>query len=314
MKSAIFETYGDASVLKIIEKDEPNLGANEVLVSVRAASVNPIDWKVRSGQMKFIPGQKFPHGVGSDFAGVVASVGSEVSKWKVGDEVIGWTNSFVGGACATHVAVSERQLVAKPSKISFQEASAVPTGGVAALQGLRDVGKLESGQKVLINGATGGVGSFAVPLAKSMGGIVTAFAGKSGWDMASKLGADHLYDYTEVNALTLETQFDVIFELSGKLTFDDAKASILCSHGIFVDPIPNPQAIVGSLFYNLFHGQHHGILMSKLNAKDVSFVAEKAAAGEIGITVGAEFPLDEISKAHELGESGKVVGKIVIVP
>lgn len=308
----VFDQYGAADGLRIESQDARPPGSNEVLVRVKAAAVNPIDWKVRAGEMKFIPGQKFPHMLGSDFAGIVEAVGAGVTSWSKGAEVLGWTNSFHGGAYADYVTVPVSAVVAKPPSLSFAEASVIPTGGTAALQGLRDVGRIQKGMRVLVYGCTGGVGLFAVPLAKSFGAYVVGYAGASSMDLAQTLGADEVYDYKAHDVLATTEPFDIILELSGHLQFESA-SKVLCPHGVYVDPVPNPSAIIGSLFYNLFHGQHHGILMSKLNANDIEMVAKYCAEGTIKVHVGKEFPLEQAKQAHEAGESGKIVGKIVLL-
>lgn len=308
----VFDQYGEAGVLRIEEREARTPGDNEVLVRVKAAAVNPVDWKVRAGEMKFMPGQKFPHMVGSDFAGTAAEVGSGVTQWKVGDAVLGWTNSFSGGAYADYVTVSAAVLVAKPETLSFSEASALPTGSTAALQGLRDVGRARQGMRILIYGCTGGVGMFAVPLAKSMETYVVGYAGPAALDFANTLGADEVYNYKAHDVLSTKEPFDIIFDLSGHLSFENA-CKILTPHGVYVDPVPNPSVILGSLFFNLFHGQHHGVLMSKLNAHDLQHVLDQIKERGIQIPIGREFPLGDVVSAHQAGEAGTILGKLVLL-
>lgn len=308
----VFDQHGDAGVLRVEEREVLSPSDHEVLVRIKAAAVNPIDWKVRAGEMKFIPGQKFPHMLGSDFAGTVQEVGAHVEAWKTGDEVFGWTSSFTGGAYADYVTVSPVALVAKPPELSWSQAAALPTGSAAALQGLRDVGRARKGMRVLVYGCTGGVGMFAVPLAKSMDTYVVGYAGTAAMDFANTLGADEVFDYKAHDVLSTEVPFDIVFDLSGHLSFDSA-CKIMTPHGVFVDPVPNPSVILGSLFFNLFHGQHHGVLMSKLNTHDLEHVLLQIREHNIQIPIGREFSLDEVAAAHQAGESGSVLGKLVLL-
>ena len=299
--------------LKIVELPIREPKDHEVLVRIRAASVNPLDWKIRNGEMKFIPGQHFPHLVGSDFAGEVVSVGSGIQEFLAGDEIFGWTSAFKGGAYAEYITVDIQSLVAKPKSLSFAQAAAIPTAGTAALQGLRDVGRLQRGQRVLLNGCTGGVGMYAVPLAKSFGAHVTGVCGTKAVEIAQQMGADVVLDYNAVDVRTSQETFDVIFDLAGRLSFDSVK-HLLTPHGIFVDPAPTPAVMAGSVLHNFWHAQKHGILMSKLNCADAKLLADAVEQLPIAILIGAEFPLDQAATAHATGEKGGGIGKLVILP
>ena len=310
-RAIAFEHYGTAEELKIVKLPIREPKEHEVLVRIRAAGVNPLDWKIRNGEMKFIPGQHFPHLIGSDFAGEVASVGTGIQGLHAGDEVFGWTSAFKGGAYAEHITVDVQSLVAKPKSLSFAQAAAIPTAGTAGLQGLRDVGRLQRGQRVLLNGCTGGVGMFAVPLAKSFGAHVTGVCGTKGVDFAHQMGADTVLDYNNVDVRTLQETFDVIFDLAGRLSFDSVK-HLLTPHGIFVDPAPTPAVMAGSVLNNFWHAQKHGILMSKLNCADAKLLADQVERLPITIRIAAEYPLDQAAAAHAAGEKGGGIGKLAV--
>lgn len=311
MKRIVFHEYGGPEKLVIEEAPDPSPREGEVLVQLKAASVNPLDWKLREGAFSFIPMQKFPHAIGGDFSGVVESVGVGVSGFRAGQAVIGWMNPMAGGAYAEKVVVRETSLVEKPEGIGFQEAACIPVVGIAALQGLCDVGRLARGQKVLVYGCSGGVGLFAVPIAKAMGAYVVGVCGPSGMDVAQTLGADQILDFHGLDLDALGISFDVIFDLSGKLPFDEAKKA-LCPHGIYVDPSPTPAVMAGSVINNLFHAQQHGILMSKPNVRDLQTLVDHVLRGDVRVVVAAEFPLEEAAEGHRLGQAGGVVGKIVL--
>lgn len=311
-RAIAFDRYGAADELKVIDLPLGEPKEREVLVRIRAVGVNPLDWKIRKGEMSFIPGQNFPHLVGSDFAGEVAAVGSAVKEVAPGDEAFGWTSAFKGGAYAEYITVDAQSLSPKPKSLSFAQASAIPTAGTAALQGLRDVGRLQRGQRVLLNGCTGGVGTFAVPLAKSFGAHVTGTCGTKAVETAREMGVDSVLDYSAVDIYTLQETFDVIFDLSGRLSFDKVR-HLLTPHGIFVDPAPTPAVMVGSVLHNFWHAQKHGILMSKMNCADAKLLADAVEQLPIPIRIGAEYSLEQAAAAHAAGEKGGA-GKLVILP
>lgn len=199
MKAIIYTTYGSPDVLKLAEVEKPTPKAGEVLVKVMATAVNPADNHVLSGMLRYSTGLLKPKQqiLGSDIAGQVEAVGSTVTQFQIGDEVFGDIFGYGRGGFAEYVTVPESALALKPANLSFAQAAAVPMTAVTALQGLRDKGQLQPGQQVLINGASGGVGSFAVQIARALGGEVTAVVSTRKMEMARTIGADHVIDYTQ---------------------------------------------------------------------------------------------------------------------
>lgn len=201
MKAVVQDTYGSAAVLETRDIDRPEIGDDEVLVHVRAAGVNPGDWAIMSGLpyiARPVYGLRRPKNAvrGTDVAGTVEAVGTGVTRLQPGDEVFGWC-SGLGGAFAEYAAASEDALALKPANLTFEQAAAVPMAGLVALQALRDHGGVQAGQKVLINGASGGIGTFAVQIAKALGAEVTGVCSTRNVDMVRSIGADHVIDYTQ---------------------------------------------------------------------------------------------------------------------
>ncbi len=310
MKAVTFDRYGDVGVLLVGEQQAARPGRGEVRVRVKASSLNPIDWKVRSGEMALMSGRRFPHALGSDLVGIVVEVGPAVRSLSVGDEVYGGVNAMKGGAYAEEVTTSAKNLARKPRGVSFVEAAAIPVAGVAALQGLRDLGRVAKGTRVLIHGCTGGVGTFALQIARRMGAHVTGTCSQANAALARELGADEVIDYRSSD-LEKKGPFDVLFELSGKLRFAAARR-LLAPRGVFVNPTPTPQVIIGSAIANLFRAQKHRCLLSAPNTKDLEELSSLVEAGALRSVVRRTFRLDEIREAHRYGEKGGSVGKVAI--
>lgn len=215
MKAVIIRRYGAAEVLQYEDVEQPKIEPTQLLVKVRASSVNPIDWKIRQGMLSLITGSKFPKILGFDVAGEVVAIGSGVTRFKPGDAVYGST-SFPGGGYAEFAAVPENLVVLKPTNLSYEEAAAVPLAALTALQALRDQGNIQTGQTVLINGAAGGVGSFAVQIAKALGTVVTGVSSTKNLDLVKSLLADRVIDYTQQDFTQDTAQYDIIFDAVGK--------------------------------------------------------------------------------------------------
>lgn len=311
MKAVGYERFGGPEVLELQELPEPEPGRGQVRVRVRAASINPVDGKFRRGELKFLSGTKFPKRVGGDFSGVVDAVGPAVQGLRVGDEVLGMVDGMAGGAYAEAVVTRAELLVAKPSRISFEEAASVPVVALAAYLGLVQAGRVGEGTRVLVNGAAGGVGVFAVQIARLLGAHVTATASGEGLALVRGLGADRVLDYREVDVTAEPERYDVILELSGRLPFARARA-LLEPGGRFVDPTPTPKTIVGSLLANPFRSRKHVILMGKPSPAVLQWIATRLDDGRLRPVVTRSFPLAQVREAVRFAERGGVPGKVVL--
>jgi NADPH:quinone reductase-like Zn-dependent oxidoreductase len=239
MKAIVYTKYGPPDVLQLQELEKPTPRENEVLVKIHAASVNALDWHMLTADIflvRFMGGGLFApkkNRLGADMAGRVEAVGSNVSQFRPGDAVFGDVEPFGSGAFGEYVAVPEKGLVLKPANLSFEEAAALPVAALTALQGLRDVGQIQPGQKVLINGASGGVGTFAVQIAKAFGAEVTAVCSTRNLGQARALGADHVIDYTKEDFTQNGQQYDLILAANGYHPLSAYKRS-LAPKGIYV--------------------------------------------------------------------------------
>jgi NADPH:quinone reductase-like Zn-dependent oxidoreductase len=311
MKAVRIQSFGGVENLQLTTQPIPEPGAGEVRVRVMAVSLNPIDSKIRVGAMKLMSGSRFPMALGFDLAGIVDAIGAGVSGLAVGDAVFGGVPNMPGGAYAEFVITTPGALAKKPAKLSFEEAAAVPVAGIAALAGLRDLAHLSPGMEVLINGCTGGVGSFAVQIARILGAKVVGTCSDAGMKLASQLGAQEVINYRSQDLSAQQGRFDTIFEMSGRLSFHDAKP-LMKPRSVYVDPIPTPSVIVGSALTNPFRSQKRKPLLGKVTHADLSWLAAELSAGRLVSTVGRVFPFEEIQAATQAMEKGGVLGKIVL--
>jgi NADPH:quinone reductase-like Zn-dependent oxidoreductase len=311
MRKVLYDRFGDEQVLAVHELPTPTIAPNQLLIQVKAASINPLDWKIYRGEMKLMSGSKFPKGVGIDFAGTVAQVGAGVKGYRTGDAVFGFVDVFTGGALAEYVVVTKDAIALKPVNISFDQATALPVTGLAALQLVDQLAPVSPGQEVLINGASGGVGLFAIQLAKQRGARVTAVAGPSGLTPATQMGADAVVDYTKQRINQLPQRFDTIIDLSDKLAFPAAQ-QLLKPKATFVSMVPSPLGLAGAFFHNLFSGQKHEILILKPTAAGLKTLATLAQGG-LQILVEKVYDLASVRQAYQETSRGKVKGKAVVV-
>ncbi|MEH2201881.1 NAD(P)-dependent alcohol dehydrogenase [Nostoc sp.] len=310
MKAMVIRRYGAAEVLQYEDVEQPKIEPTQLLVKVRASSVNPIDWKIRKGMFSLITGSKFPKILGFDVAGDVVGVGSGVTRFKPGDAIYGST-SFPGGGYAEFAAVPENVVALKPTNLSYEEAAAVPLAALTALQSLRDRGNIQTGQTVLINGAAGGVGIFAVQIAKALGTVVTGVSSTKNLDLVKSLGADRVIDYTQQDFTQDTAQYDIIFDAVGKRSLSETK-KVLKPNGVYITTVPSPQVFLESVLTALLPGQKAKFLFEKPNAKDLLFLKELIEGGKIRAVIDRTYPLQELAVAHDYSETGRAVGKIAI--
>ena len=322
MKAITHCEYGGPEVLKVEEIEKPVPNDNQVLVKVRAASLNPLDLTIR-GPLLLRPlfGLRKPKDtrLGVDYSGTVEAVGKNVSNFKPGDEVFGGKN----GAIAEYVCVlADRAVVLKPANMTFEQAASVPVAAITALQGLRDKGHIQSGQKVLINGASGGVGTFAVQIAKSFGTEVTGVCSTRNVDLVQSIGADHVIDYTKEDFTKTDQRYDIIYDLVGNHSFSERRR-ILGPNGICV------MAGIGGAgwhegFATRLLGELNGYLRSRFvsqkfvayiaqfNKADMSVLADLLQSGKMTPVIDKIYKLNETADALRYLETGHARGKVVI--
>ena len=311
MKAVVYQKFGNIDVLQTIEEPKPSVQSNQVLIKVKAVSLNPMDWKIRKGEMKLMSGSKFPRHTGVDFSGIVEDTGSSVNGFKKGDEVFGVVkNMMKDGALAEYVAVPSSLIWKKPSHISFAQAASVPVVGFGAATALKKMGTISTQSKILVNGATGGFGMFLLQLLKQTGANVTAVASTKGIDFAKKWGANGVVDYTKQDVLSPKNTYDIVIDLSGKMGYKNAR-QVMKQKALFLNAIPKPVDIPISLFKNLFTGQKHIPILSAPSANNMEMLLDAINAG-LQIEVSKIFPFAQVKEAYHYAEQGGYIGKVVI--
>jgi NADPH:quinone reductase-like Zn-dependent oxidoreductase len=319
MKAITYREYGGPEVLQLEEGAKPEPKDDQVLVRVRAAALNPYDMHFLHGTPYFMrlgAGLRKPKftGLGVDFSGVVESVGKNVTGFEPGDAVFGGHQ----GALAEYLVIAEQRLVKKPDNISFEQAGAVNIAAKTALQALRDAGKLQPGQKVLINGASGGVGTFAVQIAKHLGGEVTGVSGGRNTGLVRSLGADHTIDYTQQDYTQGGTQYDLIIDNVGNHSLS-ANRRLLKPNGRYVMVgaekgkwIKPMDSVIAAMMYSKFVHQEMGFMMARASKDDLALLAELMQQGKLTVVIDKTYKLSEAAEAMRHLESGRARGKIVI--
>lgn len=310
MKAAIINRYGDPEVLQYAEVEKPRIKPKQMLVRVYASSINPIDWKIRAGMLKILTGNKFPMILGFDVAGEVVEVNG-ITQFKPGDQIYAHLNQLPGGAYAEYAVVAALSAAAKPTNMSYEEAASVPLAAMTALQAWRDESNLKPGQKVLVNGASGGVGIFAVQIAKVLGAEVTAVCGTSNLEMAKSLGADRVIDYKQQDFTQDTTKYDIVFDVVGNSSLSTCK-NILQPNGIYVTTQPYPGNYFQSFITGFLPGQKYKVILLKSRGSDLAYLKQQIEAGKIRTIIDSTYPLSEIASAHTYSEAGHAVGKIVV--
>lgn len=322
MQGIVYHRYGPPEVLKLAEIQEPVAGAGEVLVRVHVAAVNPYDWHFMRGTPGFIrvftgmTGPKSPR-LGADAAGIVDAVGPGTTQFKIGDRVFG----VCKGAFAEYACGKEKELAVIPAGIGFERAAAVPIAGITALQGLRDSGQVKAGQSVLINGAAGGVGTFAVQIAKALGAVVTGVCSAGNAEMVRGLGADHLIDYAREDFTRVDRRYDLIFDLVGNHKLSEIRGA-LTLRGTFVGcggggPERPGWELIGGMLGQAVAGKFSGKqkltgVLAKVNTADLNVLAGMMEAGAVKPVVERSYALKEAAEAVRHVESCHARGKVII--
>lgn len=322
MKAVVYRKYGGPEVLKFEDVAKPTPKGDEVLVKIKAVSVNPLDWHIMRGEPFlarleagiFRPREKFRI-LGADIAGIVEAVGSNAVGFKPGDEVFGFT--YTGGF-AEYISVSKEKLVHKPANLSFKEAAAAPVAAITALQGHRCAGEILPGQRVLVNGSSGGVGTFAVQIAKSYGAEVTAVCSTRNLELVRSIGADHVIDYTKDDFTNNGKSYDIILDIVGNRSVSDFKRALTPTGRCVVIGYTS----VGMMFHHMFIGP----LVSKKEGKRVGMmkdadwggkatmlsIKELLDSGKVKPVIDREYRFSELPQAIAYLEEGRARGKVVV--
>ena len=320
MKAIVIDRYGSADVLQYQEVEQPKIKPSELLVQVQATSVNPADWKNRQGTWKWLVSKKFPKIYGFDVSGKIVQVGNQVTRFQPGDEIYA-SLSFEQvygiffpskGAYAEFVAVAEKFAAPKPINLSHSEAGVVPLAALTALQALRDLGKIRSRSKVLINGASGGVGVFAVQIAKAFDAEVTGVCSQKNWELAKSLGCDRTLDYRTEDFTQNTTQYDIVFDAVAKSSFWQCR-KILKPDGIYVSTLPTFSNLVAIVATTILPGQKAKFILFQANGRDLLFIKELIETGKLHPVIDRTYSLEELADAHKYSESQHAVGKISII-
>jgi NADPH:quinone reductase-like Zn-dependent oxidoreductase len=324
MKAIVFHHYGSPGILRCEEVERPTAGDDEVLIKVRAAALNPYDWHFMRGMpylIRIMSGLRRPKvtRLGFDVAGHVEAVGRKVTRFKPGDPVFGGCFGPRAGAFAEYACTSESTLALKPHNVTFEQAAAVPMGALTALQGLRDKGHIKPGQKVLVNGAAGGVGSLAVQIAKSFGTEVTGVCSTRNVDMVRSVGADEVIDYTQQDFTKSGHRYDLILDAVGNRPLS-AMRRILGSNGILVMAGgeagrwmigPVVRAIQASVV-SRFGSQKVVGLLAKSTKEDLTILHDLMATGKMTPVIDRRYKLNEVPEAMRYLEEGHARGKVVV--
>ena len=322
MKAIVQDRYGSGEVLELREIDKPAIGDHDVLVRVRAAAVNPGDWAIMSG-LPYIARPAPLYGLrrpknpvrGVDVAGQVEAVGAGVTRLRPGDEVFGWCR----GAFAEYAAASEDALALKPANVSFEEAAAVPMAGSVALQALRDHGNVQAGQTVLVNGASGGIGTFAVQIAKTLGADVTGVCSTPNVDLVRSIGADHVIDYTQEDFTRQGERYDFILDNAANMPLSSLRHA-LTPAGMLVPNgggfgnrwFASAGRLISAMVSFRFVGQRLGRFLVAKKREDLIVLKDMIEAGQVSPVIGRTYLLSETAQAMDYVATGHARGKVVI--
>jgi alcohol dehydrogenase len=329
MKAMIIDRYGKVP-MRMAEVPTPEINEYEVLAEIHAASINPIDFKIRDGKVKMLLKYEMPLILGNDFSGVITKVGSKVTRFKVGDEIYARPRKNKIGTFAEYIAIHEDDIALKPKNLSFEEAASIPLVGLTSYQALHDIMQLQKGQKILIHAGSGGVGTFAIQLAKIMGATVTTTASEAGANLVTSLGADEIINYKTEKFEDILKNYDAVFDTIGGATLEKS-FNIIKSGGNIVSVSGMPNARFGKEFGSGFfktllfslaskkltalekkHNAQYSFLFMKPSGDQLRIIANYIESGKIKPVIDRVFPFEDAQKAMEYSESGRAKGKIIV--
>ncbi|KXY78539.1 NADPH:quinone reductase [Bacillus anthracis] len=329
MKAMIIDKYGKVP-MRMAEVPTPEINEYEVLAEIYAASINPIDFKIRDGKVKMLLKYEMPLILGNDFSGVITKVGSKVTHFKVGDEIYARPRKNKIGTFAEYIAIHEDDIALKPKNLSFEEAASIPLVGLTSYQALHDIMQLQKGQKILIHAGSGGVGTFAIQLAKIMGATVTTTASEAGANLVKSLGADEIINYKTEKFEDILKDYDAVFDTIGGTTLEKS-FNIIKSGGNIVSVSGMPNARFGKEFGSGFfktllfslaskkltalekkHNARYSFLFMKPSGDQLRTIANYIEAGKIKPIIDRVFSFEDAQKAMEYSEAGRAKGKIIV--
>lgn len=312
MKEVVINKFGSSDILEYVEVERPKTTADQVLVEVCASSVNPLDYKIRRGELKLLTGKKFPKSLGIDIAGKAVEIGKNVTGFKAGDEVYGTVNLMKGGAYAEFAAANATELYFKPKNVNYVDAASSAAAGLTALQSLTKLGNIKKDDRLLINGCSGGVGSFAVQIAKLFDTHVTGVCSTKHVDFSKQLGVDKVIDYKKENILHIEDQYDIFFDLVENHAYSKIK-KLLAPNGIYIGAIPNPNLFMRQALGFLFGKKKVKVAFLKTNVNDLKYLTSLLEDNKIKPVINKSFALKNIKEAHDYCENHSFNGKVGLI-
>lgn len=329
MRAMVIDKYGKVP-MRMTEMPTPEINQYEVLAEIHAASINPIDFKIRDGKVKLLLKYKMHLILGNDFSGVIVKVGTKVTQFKVGDEIYARPRKDKIGTFAEYIAIHEDDIALKPKNLTFEEAASIPLVGLTSYQALHDIMQLQKGQKILIHAGSGGVGTFAIQLAKIMGATVATTASEAGENLVKSLGADEIINYKKEKFEDILKNYDAVFDTLGGITLEKS-FDIIKSEGNIVSVSGMPNARFGKEFGSGFfktllfslaskkltalekkHNAQYSFLFMKPSGDQLRIIAKYIESGQIKPIIDRIFPFEDTQKAMEYSESGRAKGKIIV--
>lgn len=311
MRRIEFPQFGSPEVLRSAEVPRPRPGRGELLVRVHAAGVNPKDCMVRKGKFRLFTGARFPQGLGHDFAGTIAECGPGTEQLSPGTAVFGMRNGWRMTAYADYTIATADELATMPKALGWSQAAAIPLAAQTALQALRDLAGVGPGNRVLINGASGGVGTFAVQIARHLGAHVTAVCSERNEDLVRGLGADAVHDYAQADPTKLDAAFDTWFDVFGNRSFLMTRGS-LGRRGMYITTVPSRRNFGWHLATRLTAGKRSRLVLVRSRRRDLETLADWVRTGDLHPVIECTYPLEQAAQAHTLVETKRVRGKVVL--
>ena len=309
MKQAIITGFGKADKISFQEAKIPKPQQNEVLVKVVAVSVNPKDTFIRKGRYKIFTGTKFPMGIGFDYSGIVEE--SKNSKYKKGDQVFGMINGWQGSTFAEFVVVKDDEIIFAPKNLSLTDSASIPLAAQTALQALNELSQINKGDKVCINGASGGVGIFAIQIAKAFGAEVTALSSPKNFDFCKSLGADFTIDYNNTDFFKTNHSFDILFDVFGNLSFKKVN-HLLNKQSVFISTVPSIKLLF-AIFSSMFSSKKAKLVIVKSTNKKLSWLKQNLENGKVKPIIDSTFSFDKVRNAQAKVETKRTKGKVVVI-